>query len=173
MEELIKRAQKGDKNAFSEIILNIRNDLYKIARVRITSDEDIEDLIQETMIETYKSIRKLKDPKKLKAWTFSILINKCNKFYKKSNANIVSIEDFDLDTYSLNNNHNHIDDDLNFYFLIKDLRYEERLILILYYMGEYTTDEIAEIVKMNPNTVKTHLSRARKNIKNSINKEEV
>ena len=83
MEELILKAQKGDKEAFTEIILAFENDLYKIAKTRIINEADIEDAIQETMIETYKSIKKLKEPKKLKKWLIKILINKCNRIYKR------------------------------------------------------------------------------------------
>lgn len=172
MEELIKKAQKGDKEAFSEVILSMKNDLYKIAKLHTSNDDDIEDLIQETMIEVYKSIKKLKDLKKLKTWTISILINKCKKAYKKANKNIVSIEELNLDEYIFQNR-KEIDDDLNFRYLIKDLKYEERLILILYYMEEYTTDEIAKILHINNNTVRTNLHRARQTIKNNLEKEGV
>ena len=83
MEELIQRAQHNDKDAFTQIILELDNELYKIAKTRITNEADIQDAIQETMIETYKSIKKLKDIKKFKIWTIKILINKCNYIYKK------------------------------------------------------------------------------------------
>ena len=59
MEELVKRAQNGDKETFTELILEIRNDLYKIAKCRLYSEDDIEDAIRETMIKSYKSIKKL------------------------------------------------------------------------------------------------------------------
>lgn len=61
MEELIQKAKKEDKEAFTKLILEISNDLYKIAKTRITNTQDIEDAIQETMIEAFKSIKKLKD----------------------------------------------------------------------------------------------------------------
>lgn len=173
MEELIKRAQKGDKQAFTEIILCIRNDLYKIAKTRITNDDDIDDLIQDTMIETYKHIRKLKDNKKLKTWVIKILINKCNKLYKKRYMTDISIDEYNLYNYAILNSNKEIEDDLNFYYLIKNLKYEERIIIILYYKELYTVEEISKILKMNKNTVKTHLSRAREKIKLKfqINKE--
>ena len=78
MEKKKKKAQKGDEESFTKLILYIKNDLYKIAKTRITEEEDIQDAVQETMIETYNSIRKLKDIKKFKLWTIKILINKCN-----------------------------------------------------------------------------------------------
>lgn len=79
LKELIKRAQNGDANAFTNLILSIKNDLFKIAKTRLVNDADIEDVIQETMIETYKFIKKLKEPEKFKKWVIKILINKCNK----------------------------------------------------------------------------------------------
>ena len=60
MDELVKRAQQGDKEAFTELILLLKADLYKIAKTRIKNDEDIYDAIQETMIIAFKSIKKLK-----------------------------------------------------------------------------------------------------------------
>ena len=57
MEELVVKAKKGDKEAFTQIVLILKEDLYKIAKTRITNEADIEDAIQETMIEAYKSIK--------------------------------------------------------------------------------------------------------------------
>ena len=50
MEELILMAQAGDKETFTNMILYIKNDLYKIAKTRIANETDIEEAIQETMI---------------------------------------------------------------------------------------------------------------------------
>ena len=50
LEELIKEAQNGNKDAFTKIIKQINEDLYKIARTRISNEADIDDAIQETMI---------------------------------------------------------------------------------------------------------------------------
>ena len=68
LDELILMAQTGDEEAFANMILYIKDDLYKIAKTRIANETDIEDAIQETMIETYKSIKKLNDPNKFKKW---------------------------------------------------------------------------------------------------------
>ena len=59
MDELILMAQAGDEDAFTKMILYIKDDLYKIAKTRIANETDIEDAIQETMIETYKSIKNM------------------------------------------------------------------------------------------------------------------
>ena len=66
MEELIKEAQNGDKNAFNKIFIAINDDLYKIAKSRISNEEDIADAVQETMIATFKNIKKLRDTSQFK-----------------------------------------------------------------------------------------------------------
>lgn len=172
MEELIKKAQKGNKNAFTDIILQIRNDLYKIAKTRISNDDDIEDLIQDTMIETYKHIKKLREPEKFKMWVIKILINKCNKLYKKKYRKDISIDEYNLEKYVILNSQKDIEDDLNFYYLIKDLKYEERIVLVLHYMEQYSVKDISKILKTNENTIKTHLYRAREKIKKILNEKE-
>ncbi len=164
MEELIKEAQKGNKEAFTLIILNLKNDLYKIAKTRITNEADIQDAVQETMIEIYKSIKRLKDLKKFKMWTIKILINKCNRIYRKKYKKELSLDKYDLDKYLIINSNKDIEDDLNFYNLIKCLEYEERIVIVLYYMEKYTIKEISKILKMKENTVKSKLYRARKKI---------
>ena len=165
MEELIKQAQNGDKQAFSELILSISDELYKIARTRISIEDDIEDAIQDTMIEVYKSIKKLKEPEKFKKWTFKILINKCNRIYRRKYKDDISIDDENFlksDTHSIDKLENEID----FYELIQDLKYEEKVIATLYYMEDYSVKEIKDILNMNENTINTNLFRARQKLKN-------
>ena len=68
MDDLVKKAKQGDKQAFTELILAIKMDLYKIAKARLRNDEDVYDVIQETMIIAFNSIKKLKNVDSFKAW---------------------------------------------------------------------------------------------------------
>ena len=99
MEELIEEAKKGNKDAFTNLVIGIENDLYKIAKTRISNEADIDDAVQETIIEAYKNIRKLKEPQKFKKWIITILVNKCNKIYKRKYKKDISMDEYDLDKY--------------------------------------------------------------------------
>ncbi len=163
MDELVIKAKKGDKEAFTELIINMEDELYKIARTKLINDEDIFDAIQETMISAFKSLHKLKNEKYFKTWIIKILINKCNDIYKTKKATIVSLnEDIKLDETN-----NFSDNNLNFEFIIKCLNYDERIAITLYYLEEYTTKEISKILKTNENTIKTRIARAKVKIKNN------
>lgn len=58
MEELLSKAILGDKDAFTDIILEYEQELYKIARMRLNNDYDICEAVQSTMILAYKHIKK-------------------------------------------------------------------------------------------------------------------
>lgn len=116
------------------------------------------------MIETYKSIKKLNDPNKFKKWVIKILINKCNRIYRRKYKTDISIDEYNVETLKFNNIID-VENKLNFYDIIKILNYEERLIIILYYMEDYSVKEIKSILKMNENTINTHLYRARQKLK--------
>lgn len=166
MDELVKRAQQGDKEAFTELILLLKADLYKIAKTRIKNDEDIYDVIQETMIIAFKSIRKLKKAESFKPWIIKILINTSNNLYKKICKNkVIPLEN--VEPYSSLNcsDYDKVETILDFNFILKNFKYEDRIIIILYYMEKFTDKEIGEILKLKENTVKTKRTRIKEYIK--------
>lgn len=166
MYELVLKAKKGDKEAFTELILQLEDDLYKIARTRLNNQEDIFDAIQETMISAYKSIGKLKKAEFFKTWIIKILINKCNDLYKK--IHIVELDETVKGKQDINNSINNLEDNLNFEYIMKILNYNERITMTLYYLEEYTTKEIGELLKTNENTIKTRIRRAKEKIKDNL-----
>lgn len=83
MEKLVEKAKNGDSDAFTNLILNIEKDLYCIAKSKINDENDIDDIIQETMMIAFFNIKKLKNNIFFKTWVIRILINNCNKFYKR------------------------------------------------------------------------------------------
>lgn len=165
MEELIKEAQIGDKNAFNKIFIAISDDLYKIAKSRINNEDDIADAVQETMIATFKNIKKLRDTSQFKQWVITILINKCNRIYRRKYKKDISYEEYNFESFSSSCN---IESNIEFYEILKDLKYEEKIVIILYYLEQYSIKDIKEILKMNENTVTTHLYRARQKIKKNL-----
>lgn len=169
MEELIKRAQKGDQEAFTTLVKSMKDDLYKIAKTRISNEDDMQDAIQETMLEMFKSIKKLRDPKLFKKWIITILINKCNRIYRRKYKTDLSYEELNFEDF-ITATSNDVESDLEFYELLKDLKYEERIILILYYKEEYTVKEIKSILNMKVSTINTHLFRARAKLKEKLEK---
>lgn len=166
MEELIVQAKNGDKSAFTELVLQMKDRLYKIAKVKLKNDDDIYDVIQDTMIIAYKNLKKLKYNQYFSTWIIRILINECNKFYRfKINKKEVSYEYIEP---ILANDTSKVDDKIDFEFICNKLNKEDGLIILLYYMERYTDKEIGEILNMKENTVRTKRTRAKEKIKKYI-----
>lgn len=132
------------------------------------NEDDINEAVQETMIETYKEIKKLKYNQYFKTWIIKILINKCNKQYRKNKKENISYEYNNLENQI---KENEIQTDIDFYIIISKLEYVERIIVTLYYLERYTTKEIAKILNKNENTIKTKLSRAKKKLRRYLEEE--
>lgn len=168
MEELVEKAKKNDKRAFSELVTLIEKELYLIAKAKLKNDDDIGDAIQETIYKSYKNIKKLRDNSIFKTWIIKILINECNNIYKKKSRYSISYEDKEMEKYLATNDKS---DNVEFEVLIKDLDNEERFILTLYYCSKYTVKEISKIAKINENTVKSKMARARNKIRQQYKKD--
>ena len=164
---LAERAKNGDKEAFSELIKNVENELYRIARTRFYNQYDIEDAVQETIVQSLNSIKSLKYPQYFNTWIIRILINNCNNIYKKK----INLE-FEEAQYSYVDDSNDVNNKLNFDNIMKKLNYDERIAITLYYMEGYTNREISKLLDTKVGTIKSRISRAKQKIK-EIYKEEI
>ena len=167
MEELIIKSQNGDKEAFTEAIYEIRHELFKVAKCRLSNEDDIEDSVQETMIIAFQSIKKLKNVGSFKPWIIQILINECNKIYKKNYSKNISIENEVLENMCKTTSKYQNLEELDFNSILNGLNYNEKVAITLFYLEDYSIADIAKILKTNPNTIKTRLRRGKDKIKNN------
>lgn len=170
MEELVEKAKKGNSEAFDKLILMTEKEMYLIAKTKINNDDDIADIMQETILICFKNIHKLKYNSFFKTWLIRILINECNKMYKKrKRRDVVSIDKNEIEI----EDKNYDDGNLSFHVLIRKLNEEEKMILTLYYCHKYTTKEISQILKIKENTIKSKIIRAKTKLKNEYGGEAV
>lgn len=171
MDLLIKKAQKGDEEAFIKVIDEYMPQMYKIARCRLKSEESIGDAIQETILAAFTNIRQLKELRYFKTWIIKILINKCNDIIREDK--LLYVDDYSLlentdFSYSENS-----DERLDFESILNKLNYEYRLVVVMYYVNRFTIKEISEILNEKEGTIKSRLSRARQQLKTHYLKENI
>lgn len=83
LNELVKKAKKNDERAFTNLIHNIEDEMYSIAKIKLYDDNDVYEAMQNTIILIYKNIKKLKNENFFKTWAIRILINECLKVIKR------------------------------------------------------------------------------------------
>lgn len=163
MEELVEKAKNGDKEAFTNLILENQVKLYKIAKARLRNETDIEDVVQETMLILYTKLPKLKDNTKFEIWLYKILINQCNKKYRKNKTNIIPLDL--IENQKAYSNEEKIEDKLDYEKILDMFKKQDQMLLLLYYSNGYTTKQIAQILNKNENTIKTKLRRMKQKIR--------
>ncbi len=162
MKDLVLKAKNGDPEAFITLIESCKSDMYRVAISILNNDNDVADAMSETILKCWSEIGKLKKEKYFKTWLTRILINNCNDIIRK-NSHTVYVESYETIEPADTNcefNYNH---DIN--DCIESLSENNRLLMILYYTQGFKVKEIAEMLGLNQNTVKTRLSRARKEFK--------
>jgi RNA polymerase sigma-70 factor (ECF subfamily) len=156
LEVLVSKARQGDKQAFCQLIREIKFSLYRTSRAILKTDSDCADAIQETILKAYESIGQLRKPGYFKTWITRILIHECYRIIEKRKK-VISLDDAQI---YLRSNHQEMEK-IEIRELIDRLEEDQRIIITLYYFEQYSLKEIAELLEIRENTAKTRLHRAR------------
>lgn len=165
MDTLVKKAQCGDAEAFIALMEECKMTLRRVAYGYLGNDEDVADAIQDTILAAYEHIDTLRRGEHFKTWLVRILINNCTKTWrqKKKNVSLESEQEF--------GSIEHVDRgraDVEFRELLMSLPEESRAIFQLYYGEQFTTKEIADILDMNENTIKSRLHRGKEQLREEL-----
>lgn len=157
MERLVKKAQhENDAESFIQLMEQSRQSMLKVARSYLTSEQDVADAMQDTILTCYEKLHTLQQPQYFKTWLIRIVINRCKDILRQNHreelpgeleAQAVTDESFA---------------DVEFRELLQQIDEKYRTILVLYYVEGFNTKEIAGLLDMNEHTVKSRLARARK-----------
>ncbi|MEZ3506803.1 MAG: RNA polymerase sigma factor [Lachnospiraceae bacterium] len=148
MEQLVKRAKKGDKEAFITLIEGQTETLKRVAYAWLNNEEDIADVIQDTILDAYEHIGQLKKAAYFRTWIVRILINNCTRIYRKNKKHAK----FEISTDGHESG--------------KEWLYG--VIFQMYFGEQFTTAEIAGMLHMKENTVKSRIHRGKEKLRRQI-----
>lgn len=160
---LIRRAQAGDTRAFSQLVADWLPLLYPFL-LRMTGDaEQAEDLCQETFIKVFRHLRGFDARRRFKPWLFRIAVNTAKSAFRARHGALVPMEEAFLDadpaapdqTQALECR---LNGELALQALMRlDIRYRQAL--WLRYQEELSYDEVADVMAIPLNTVRTRIRR--------------
>ncbi len=165
---LVDLARRGDADAFGELYEIYRGEMYAYA-CTITGDSyAAEDAVSEAVVSAFRQIKNLRDPQSFKGWLFRILHAESCKQFNQRVAHMTLDEDVGHETESPNDGIENLELSLELQSALKVLSPEEREIVMLKTMGEYTSKEIAQITGITHSTVRSKLSRALTKLRNEL-----
>lgn len=169
---LVRRAQTGDESAYEELVRTHQHRVVAIASRLLRGSADAEDIAQQVFVKAYFSLRRFDQRSRFSTWIYKITVNECwNHLRKKKARPLVYEADLTeeqserlggeaqrsstVDPEEAVRQHDLAE------WLLSQVDTEDRTMLELKEIQGFSIDEIAEMLELNPNTVKVRLFRAR------------
>jgi len=176
IEKIILRIINGDLTAYKTIVKSYDVMVFNMVKNILKDEDDIKDVCQEVFIKVYKNLKNFKYKSKFSTWVIRIAYTTAINHLKKYTDN----KNIKIDLEFLEQNHftdmnpekilekKTISELIHHEISILPLPY--RTVLTLFHLQEFKYEEIIEITGLSEGTVKSHLFRARKILKENLKK---
>lgn len=170
---LVKRIKAGEYSLFETIIEEYQNPLFAFLYRMVRDVDDAKDLCQDTFYKAYKYLRSFREEARFSTWLFRIgyrlalnLLKKKKRQSETMNA-VAQEHDFQSKTepYELK------EMSLIVERIMDGIPYTHRAALYLFYKEDKSYSEIASIMKIPENTVKSHLFRGKDMIRSKLSRD--
>lgn len=168
---LVSSYQAGNKDALERLLLELRRDLWAFLLNHGLARADAEDLFQEICMKISRKIKTLKKPEACRSWVFAIALNSVRSFCRRRVVVSVPWEDEPMQSSqhcAVGRAPLNPEQSLQRSERMKALRTaigrlssRDREVLLLDTMAEMPQKEIAQLLGLNLNTVKTVIRRSK------------
>ncbi len=172
--ELISKVLAGDKPAYTGLIVRHQRFVFTLALRFTKNREDAEEIAQDSFVKAYRSLNSFKQNSKFSTWLYSIVYTTAMTFLRKKRLDVDLIDDNENPEF-LNIAADQGADELEFKskmayvnMAINQLLPDDAAVITLFYQGEQSLEEIGRQLKMETNTVKVKLHRARLRLKDKL-----
>jgi RNA polymerase sigma-70 factor, ECF subfamily len=178
--ELVKRIKGGDMLAFHEIVELYKKKVYYIAYNICNDHHEAEDISQEVFIKVFRYIDSFRSEAKFSTWIYQVAVNTSIDTLRKYKKRQFSMETAQMDSLPPETSatgstvtcpQSHAARNLLRQRLLQalpELSKKERTIFVMRYFNEFKPLEIAEILNLSINSIKTMLLRAKKKLRKKL-----
>lgn len=173
---LVRRSQAGDDTAFREIVEKYQSKVFSIIHGIVRHRNDVEDIAQQVFAKVYFSLRNFDFRSSLMTWIYKITVNECFDYLRKKKVRkLVYESDMSEDeSRRVENSEPALDRAPRadtalarrdyVVKLLDRVSDEEKQLLMLKEVEGYSVEELSGMMKMNENTIKVKLFRARQKL---------
>ena len=172
LSETVRRAQAGDQAAIAALVAEQQRYVYSIAMTITRDPADAADLSQDALIRFIRAIGSYRGETKLSTWLYRLVVNLGIDRLRRRGAPPIRLDDegTDVDVAS--------DDPIDDVVAVAERAEEarivraavstlpdaQRLALTLHYFEDQRYEDIAEIMGVPLNTVKSHIRRGKERL---------
>jgi RNA polymerase sigma-70 factor (ECF subfamily) len=165
----LKRAARGDERAFEALIRPYADVTYRLCLRMMGNEEDAADMAQEAMVRAWRSLSSYKGQSRFSTWLYRVTSNVClDELRRRKNGPSESIQEMMESGFEPVDPQETPEKALDRRELRQELQRaiarlseEQRAALVLRDVQGLPYEEIAQILDLNLNTVKSRISRAR------------
>jgi RNA polymerase sigma factor (sigma-70 family) len=175
--EIISRILKGEQSAFALLVERYQNYVFTLVLRFNENREDAEEIAQDVFVKAYRSLADFRGDSKFSTWLFTITRTTCISFLRKKKLDTLSLDNertgLQVENRESGFNANLVEQKSRHAMLnraIAMLSPDDAQVLNLFYKGDQTLEEIGKIMRLDPNTVKVKLHRARQRLKEKMEK---
>lgn len=166
--KLIKRCISGKREAYKELYDLYSEEMFKVCRIYAPDRDSANDFLQEGFLKVFQNLHKYSDGN-LRAWIRKIISNSCIDQLRKDHWSAITTSFsenlmIDADTGIENNFEKSINSD-SFFDILGQLPLGYRTILNLYFLEDYTHQEISVKLNISIGTSKSQLSKGKNYLK--------
>lgn len=163
--KIIKKAQKGDKFALTQIYQSYKQPIYNLAYQMLRDEHRANDVLQTVMVKMMKSLESLSESQKLNGWLKRVTYNTVIDMIRANKKFIEVGHDTEFD-YSASESLAVIESDAwDLESFLEVLNERERLVVWLYAVDGYSHKEIGQQLNFSEQNSRVIFSRAMKSLK--------
>ena len=176
--------RRNTPEALEEAVGLLQNTVYSFSMKVCGHPQDAEDTMQEVLFRSMPHLLKLQDPQALAVWLYTVTRNRCWRMRRKSAhapKHTLSLDELMPDNAELERllqdaaespegNLLHAEREHLLHQAVLRIPAPLRIVLVLHDMEELTTEQVAQILGLQPGTVRVRLHRARLWVRKEMNR---
>jgi RNA polymerase sigma factor (sigma-70 family) len=159
-QDLVVRAQQGDRRAFETLALDSHPRLFKVAHGILRDATLAEDVTQQALLDIWRNLGSLRDPHRYDGWSYRILVNACHAEARRTPTWLPDSEVTSADEPRAADAFRRVDDRDQLERGFRQLSVDHRTVLVLHYLLDLTQEQVAEVLGVPAGTVASRLNRA-------------
>ena len=168
---LISKANKGDKNAFELLMNSYLKVIYNYICIHVKSNEDVQDIVQETMFAVWSSLKSFGNGSSFRTWIIGIVRRKICDYYRTTyKTPIISLSDVE-DSLMNEDEIDKLNKAIDVKKAVLSLNSTEQELVFLAFNAQLTYQEISVVTQIPVGTVKSRMSTIKSKLRKHLEKE--
>ena len=168
---LVERYRRGDRDAFTELVVRYQRPIYNAAFWILRSAEDARDIAQIVFLKVAEHLDEFDSQHRFFSWIYRIAVNESLNLLRRNGREEALDDDIDLPGSDAANPESQARDaerSRRIQRALMTMSTSDRTVLVLRHFSEMSYQEIAQVLDVDEKTVKSRLFEARNRLRDLL-----